>query len=108
MEKKKRLYISLPISGRPLKEAADEAAKLKTALEDEGYDVVTPFEVCPDNTLPYSALMGKDIAVLLECDAICLAPRWKNSKGCSLERAAAEIYGLDILCVVEPQNPLES
>lgn len=47
--------------------------------------------------LPYSQLMGKDIAALLECSAILLCKGWEKSKGCRLEKATADIYDLEVL-----------
>ncbi len=96
---KKKLYISLPISGRPLAEAKAQAAEMKARMEGKGYDVVTPFEINPDSTRPYSEMMGRCIERLLECDAVCFARFWVMSEGCRLERTAAKIYGIEI---VEP------
>ena len=60
-------------------------------------DVITPFDVCPEPDKPYSYYMGKDIEVLLECDAIFLCEGWQNSKGCMAEFEVARIYGKEIM-----------
>lgn len=97
---KKKLYISLPISGRPLEDVKYRAEWLKVnSLFTKVYDAITPFDVCPDSTLPYNELMGRDIAALLDCDAILLDWDWKTSKGCRAEKAIAEIYGKPIMIV---------
>ena len=90
--KKKKLYISLPISGFSLNAVALEAESYKLMWEKEGFEVVTPFDLSPDSEKPYSYHMGKDIEGLLECDAVYFAPGWVDSKGCNLEYAAAKIY----------------
>ena len=41
-------------------------------------------------------IMGFDIADLLRSDAAYFSRGWEQSKGCRLEHAAAEIYGLKI------------
>ena len=94
--KKKKLYISLPISGFSLNAVALEAESYKLMWEEEGFEVVTPFDLSPDSEKPYSYHMGKDIEGLLECDAVYFAPGWVDSKGCNLEYAAAKIYGKTI------------
>lgn len=89
---KKKLYISLPISGYQLDAVQREADAYKKLWQDEGYEVVTPFDLSPDSDKPYSYHMGKDIEGLLECDVVYFAPGWVESKGCNLEYAAAKIY----------------
>ena len=88
----KKLYISLPISGYQLDAVQREADTYKELWQDEGYEVITPFDLSPESGKPYSYHMGKDIEGLLECDAVYFAPGWVDSKGCNLEYAAAKIY----------------
>lgn len=90
--KKRKLYISLPITGFTLGALALEAESYKFMLEEYGFDVVTPFDLSPESGKPYFYHMGKDIKVLLECDAVYFAPGWVDSKWCNLEYAAAKIY----------------
>lgn len=89
---KKKLYISLPISGRDLDGVKRRANTIKDLVESDEYVPITPFDICPDNTLPYSELMGRDIAGLLECDAILFDYDWNESRGCRAEMAIAQIY----------------
>lgn len=96
---KKKLYISLPISGLPLESVAIEAERYKEIFERSGYDVITLFDVCPESDKSYSFYMGKDIEALLDCDAIYLAPGWANSKGCTAEYEVARIYGKEIITI---------
>lgn len=89
---KKKLYISLPISGRDLDDVKRRANAIKESVESDEYTPITPFDICPDSTLPYSELMGRDIAGLLECDAILFDYDWNESRGCRAEMAIAQIY----------------
>lgn len=93
--KRKRIYISIPISGHDLEEVKEKARKAK--MVSHWYDVITPFDVCPEPDKPYSYYMGKDIEALLECDAIYLCDGWQNSKGCMAEFEVARIYGKEII-----------
>lgn len=94
---KKRLYISIPITGFPLSDIAIDAESYKLMFEEDGYEVITPFNVCPAQGKPYSYYMGKNIEALLECDAIYLAPGWQNSKGCTAEYMVAVVYGKEVI-----------
>lgn len=89
-----KLYLSLPITGRNLRDVKVYAKRVKQKWVSMGYDVITPFEICDEKGLPYSQYMGRDIAALLECDGIIMCAEWFYSKGCRLEYSAAEIYKL--------------
>lgn len=93
---KKKLYISLPISGRNLEVVKRRANYLKESIISDEYEGITPFDICPDSTLPYSELMGRDIAQLLECDAVLFDYDWNESKGCRVEMSVAQNYNIRI------------
>jgi hypothetical protein len=93
---KKKLYISIPITGYDLEKTKKEAEMRADTFKND-YTVISPFDVCAEENLPYSACMGKCIRALLDCDAVFFASGWTNSKGCNLEYAAAKIYGKEIM-----------
>ena len=93
---KKKLYISLPITGKNIEDVKFQADSYKDVFSFK-YDVVTPFDICDEPDRPYSHYMGEDMKVLLECDAVFFAPGFSRSKGCQLEFAAAKIYGKEII-----------
>ena len=104
--KRKRIYISIPISGHDLEKVKEKARNISERLLWDVFelkkgqhrpDVITPFDVCPEPDKPYSYYMGKDIEALLECDAIYLCEGWQNSKGCMAEFEVARIYGKEIM-----------
>lgn len=91
-----KIYISIPISGRNIEDAKEEAASIATSIKEKGHTCVNPFDIVPetDGREPkYSDYIGEDMKHLLECDAIFLSCNWGNSKGCRLEYNAALIYG---------------
>lgn len=96
----KKLYISIPITGYPIEAVKARANELKEKLSIEGWEVITPFDVAPDEEIAhipdpkerYAYCMGKDIEALLLCDAVYFAQNWKKSKGCLTEKALALIY----------------
>ena len=96
-EKKLKFYLSFPITGRELKDVKVYAKRLKMAWEKKGYEVVTPFEVVPEDDASYEYCMGKDVEAVLKCDGIIMCKDWFYSKGCRLEYNVAEIYGLKVM-----------
>lgn len=98
MAKRKKIYISIPITGFDIEEQKKKANWYKRLLAAK-YEVITPFDINQDANegKPYSYYMGKDIEALLECDAIFLSPGWVDSKGCTAEYEVAKIYGLKII-----------
>jgi len=94
-----KLYISIPISGRPLLEAKYQAEVIKAKLTPHGHECITPFDVCPESGKSYGYYMGRDIEALLadDIDGVVFGRGFHNSKGCQLEHAAAEIYGKRIV-----------
>lgn len=102
---KKKIYISIPISGLPVEEVKKRASELKEALTSGNTEAVTPFDVCPDSDVPenyrdnarYAYFMGRDIEALLNCDAVFMSQGWEFSKGCKAEYSVARIYGKEII-----------
>ena len=93
-----KIYISLPITGYDLQERKQYAESVKNRLQQIYTDseIITPFDVCTDPSLPYEELIGKDISALLTCDMVYVCKGSSHSKGCRLERYAALIYGIII------------
>lgn len=96
MKDKKKMYLSLPISGRNLERVKEYAKKIKDKWVKKGFEVVTPFEVVPDDNKSYEYCMGKDITALLQCDGIILCHDWFSSKGCRAECSVAQVYSKTI------------
>lgn len=92
-----KVYISLPITGFPLNTVKKRAEQYKERLQADGYEVITPFDVCSEPGRSYAHYMGEDIKALLECDAIYLAPGWHGSKGCTAEYEVAKIFDKTII-----------
>lgn len=96
-----RIYISIPISGHALEEQRAKAERFAKDIDAIGHDAINPFDVpeppaCLDERVKYAYYMGEDVKELLMCDAVYFSRGWEQSKGCRLEHAAAEIYGLKI------------
>lgn len=101
-----RLYISIPISGRPLHEAKHHAESIREVLAAHGHECITPFDVCSDPDKAYNYYMGRDIEAILSEDiqGVVIGNEFGKSKGCMLELAAAKIY--DKYIVFEASFPI--
>jgi hypothetical protein len=73
--------------------AFNEMAK---ALAELGWDPVNPVDINPDPETPYAECMRRDIAALVECEAIYMLNGWAESKGATLEHQIAEALELEI------------
>lgn len=106
----KCVYVAGPMTGYPEHNRpafAAETARLRAL----GHRVLSPAEKmgsadveaaiargaqhlgCDD----YQRFMRDDLLwIVTECDAISLLPGWERSRGATVERAVAEVIGLDI------------
>lgn len=96
-----RIYISIPITGHDLEEQRAKAERFAKDIDAIGHDPINPFDCSTppehfDEKQKTAYYMGFDIADLLLSDAAYFSRGWEQSKGCRLEHAAAEIYGLKI------------
>ena len=94
--KKKRIYISGPISGHDLNERYGRFEAVEHNLEMCGHDPVNPMK----NGLPADATthehMRRDIELLMTCDIIYMMKGWTHSKGCMVELMVATSIGLPV------------
>lgn len=94
---KKKIYISIPITGRPIEKVQYDASWNKGTFISQGWEAITPFDLNWEPNKSESYYMGKDIEALLECDTIYMCHGWSESKGCMAEFEVARIYGKEIL-----------
>ena len=99
--KKKRVYISGPISGHDMAGRRLVFIRTKRQLEEQGYEVFNPME----NGLPAEATtsqhMRRDLSELTRedkpYDAIYLMKGWNHSAGCWTEFHDALAIGLEVI-----------
>lgn len=89
MNKRKKIYISVPISGLPLAEARHRADLAKARLSREGFAPVSPFDIYAGKDPQWEDHMSADIRALLDCDGIYMCAGWKLSCGCTIEYETA-------------------
>jgi hypothetical protein len=93
MKNPKKIYISGPITGRPLEQAEAEFAHAAERLASRGWEVVNPMALPVHEThdQSYAAYMREDLRELLDCGAIYLLPGWRYSRGARCEKQVADI-----------------
>lgn len=102
---KKRIYISLPITGHDEKERRNYANRIAAILQVKfpTCEIINPFclgdELIKEDPLreyTWNDYMEKDLAELVNCDTIYMCGGWENSKGCRIEHKTAVELGLEI------------
>ena len=99
---KKRIYISIPISGLDIDRQRAIAAAKTEKFKNLGYEAFNPFDIPEppqeyNSKQKYAYYMGRDIEQLLLCDAIYMCKGWRQSKGCGIEHSIAYGMSLDII-----------
>ena len=95
-KKKKKVFISGPMSGYPdLNRPSFLQAEKE--LVASGYSVFNPAWLLVDETWERSDLMAIDTAALSHCDFIYQLEGWQNSDGARLEQVYAEYTGIPFL-----------
>ena len=103
MKKKKKIYISGPITG-----TKDYMSRFSTAhlsLARQGYSVVNPAMVnamLPEDTT-HKEYMAMSFAMLDMCDSVYMLDGWENSKGAKMEFERAVNNGLEIIYQTMPE-----
>ena len=101
LDKKPKVYISGPITGRDEKVYKNDFNSTELWLTGLGYDVVNPVSDGIVEGWGWSDYMRRDIKQLCSCDYIYFIKGWENSKGCCLEYNIAFQLGIKILCLDE-------
>lgn len=95
----KKLFISQPMNGKTdeeiqaTREKAIESAK---ALLDEDVEVIDSVLDLPEDAKPLYYL-GESLKLLSGADVAYFAKGWESARGCKIEKAAAEAYGIPFI-----------
>lgn len=102
-----KAMISQPMAGKTEEEIVEARNKAIEKLEELGYEVVNTLftdEWYSEKSMSERGVVNKPLCFLAKsldamsaCDAVYFVEGWENARGCKLERAAAEAYGIKIL-----------
>lgn len=88
MEKRK-IYISIPITGKDYKKQREHADEIARSLSRQGWEAVNPFNIFAGKNPSYEDHLACDLRALMDCDAIYFCEGWENSLGCNIEHDTA-------------------
>ena len=95
-----KVFISQPMRGLTEEEINIKRQAITDVLTDKGYTIInsmiedTP-EMMGDNLALF--YLGKSLMLMSQADIVYFAKGWQNTRGCKIERQAAEDYGLQII-----------
>lgn len=95
MNEKPRIYLAGPMTGLPdFNYPAFHAAA--AALRARGYHVENPAENPVPPCATWLGYMRLALAQLATCDAVCVLPGWRQSRGARIEHGLAMDLGLKV------------
>lgn len=96
----KKLFISQPMKGKTnveIKKEREEAIRCaKEMMSDEVEVIDSFFENAPAEAKPLWYL-GESLKLLSTADVAFFATGWKNARGCKIEHACAQQYGINTI-----------
>ena len=96
-----KIYISGKISGTDITETRKRFASVAKAMKRIGVEPVNPLENGLSEHDSWEAHMLKDIADLLQCNAIYMLQGWQESKGARIKHYIATEIGMPIMYEIE-------
>ena len=100
----RNIYISGRITGEAISGVIAKFRAAERKIRRFGFTPVSPL----DNGLPFEAEwadhMGRDIALLLKCDAIYLLPDYEQSRGAQIELCVALQQRMPVFVEREPRH----
>lgn len=101
VEKKPKVYISGPVTGRDMTECKVDFNSAELWLTGLGYDVVNPLAYDVIENGSWEDYMKRDLKLLLDCEYIYMLDGWEKSKGARMEIYIATELGIKILLLDE-------
>ena len=98
----KKVFISQPMNGKTDKEILEQREVAIAAAEHFLGEPVEEIKSYFEDYNPESGCiplkyLAKSLELLADADVAYFAPGWESARGCKIERACAETYGIDII-----------
>ena len=96
-----KVFLSQPMNGRSEEEIAVERTAVSKAIRNthkgEDVEIIDTFiSEAHDEKHPGLLYLAESIRMLDEADEIWMLSGWENARGCRIERACAEAYGIPV------------
>ena len=92
-----KIFVSLPVNGEDYVDQRNHAFVVATNLAQNGYEVITQFDVEKSVTTPFNETIANHIEAMLECDGIYLCRGWSDSRVCQAVLQVALIYKKSVM-----------
>lgn len=102
-----KAMLSQPMAGKTDEEIVATREKAIQALEEKGYEIVNTLftdEWYSNESMKARGVvniplcfLAKSLASMSLCHAAYFCKGWEQARGCKIEHAVAEAYGLDII-----------
>lgn len=93
----RKIYISGPISGKPIEETKKRFAAAAKKVREYGYTPISPMDMAGWGlTWRVYMQIAFDILASGEIDEIWMLPDWEESNGATMERYMARLNGLKV------------
>lgn len=106
-EVKTKVMISQPMAGKSIEEIKATRDRAKLSLLEAGYDfqeTLLEGDWTAAERMAARGVLHRDLAFLARvlgtmarCDVVYFCDGWEEARGCRIEHAAAEAYGLTII-----------
>lgn len=103
----KKAMLSQPMAGKSDAEIVATREKAIRALTSRGYEIVNTLfagEWCSRESMEKRGVvqiplcfLAKSLEAMSLCHAAYFCKGWENARGCRIEHAVAQAYGLDII-----------
>lgn len=93
-----KIFISQPMAGKSREQILEERKGLVRNLESGG-DTVADSVIAstpPEGAKEALWYLGASLMQMATCDGVFFMEGWEQARGCRIEHAAAEAYGLGI------------
>ena len=96
-----KVFLSQPMNGKTDEDIAIERniaiKEIRNMHKDEKVWILDTFiSEAYDEKHPGLKYLAESIRMLDEADEIWMLPGWENARGCRIERACAEAYGIPV------------
>lgn len=106
MSEKKKVFISLPMSGKREREINECKQQILEhlahfAIYEDEIDVIDTYitDDPPEGSNVRLWYLGKTIELLAQADIVVFAKDWEKARGCRIERKCAKIYHVPAIII---------
>ena len=90
----KKIFISMPMAGKTKEEILQTQADIITEIANKLNEEVEQIYSYLDQDLTPLACLAESLKIMANADYVAFLDGWENARGCKIERACAEAYGI--------------